>query len=186
MIVKKSMGCCGRSALKGFGASSFLGTWDELYVAAAGTKSLDDMYLVWSEWICGDMQRRFEYPNTLVVALAEAGLADRANRLLVAWQELANKGVTAFHKSASCAQGGGDGGYTLTGILDLGKKVVDTVKPVVDDATGNKTPTGTTGTGTTGTKAGATGTTPFNSTLLIGLGAAGVAAFLLLSPKKRK
>lgn len=188
MIVGKKSGCCGGSALRGFGAT-FLSTWDELYKAAAGVLTFDDALLVWSEWICGDPARRYDLPQSLLEALAAAGLGQQGSLMVSAWSYLSRPEAirgNVMHGAASCAKGGGDGGFTVNTILDLGKKVVDTVKPIVDKETGNTTP-GTTP-GTTGTKppAGSSASPFSNPTLLIGLGAAGVAAFLLLSPKKRK
>ncbi|MBU1048375.1 MAG: hypothetical protein KKD10_07300 [Candidatus Omnitrophica bacterium] len=190
MIVKKSR-CCGQSALRGFGAASVLQSWDQLYLAAAGTKTYDGMLLVLSEWFCGSSLRRYDLGmmTTLAAALQDDGLFTQAGWAMTGWQQMLNN--KSIHELASCASAGGDGGTTIDKYINWGKAAVDAVKPYVDSATGNDTPaTGTpeaqAAAAAAAAKAKAAGTTPFNTTTLIGLGAAGVAAFLLLGPKKKR
>jgi len=194
MIIKKRYGCCSGKRLNGFGAA--ITDFDTLYVAAAGARTLQDMALVISEWLCGNMPSTWYsavangmagMPSTIYtlgVALRDGDMALQSALVFSAWSLLSNNRTIASSASCYTAQVGSTpistGNATIDQILAIGKTTVAVAASATGTNTGsNKPPEGVTAGGVKPTPK-----TTLNIPMLVGLGAAGVAAYLLLGKKK--
>lgn len=189
MIIRK--GCCNGKRMNGFRSfGAAINDFDSFIagVMGAGTDP-NRMLLVVSEWLCGDYYARLfgfsEWFTPMVQVLTDSDAPAVKTTFIAATMQLVNG--QSVHKDASCAGSGSttgsSSGMSVEDIIKLGEKGT---KDIIDllDGDGNKTPPTNTPPGTStgsGTPAPKKAT---NWMTFVALGAAGLAAVMLLPKKK--